>query len=275
MLSFPNCKINLGLNIIRKRADGFHDIETVFYPINKLHDAIEILPSNATISPVDFNMTGLEVDGDSANNLCVKAYRLLQNDYPEMPAIQMHLHKAIPMGAGLGGGSADGAFALKLLNDVFRLKLSNEQLINYTLQLGSDCPFFILNKPCFASGRGEIMTELPINLSGYSIVLINPGIHINTGWAFGQITPQQPLTDLQKLILEPIETWKDLVKNDFEPAVISSHPIIGTLKETLYQSGAIYASMSGSGSTVFGIFSADKMPTKKLFPQFMELHLAL
>jgi 4-diphosphocytidyl-2-C-methyl-D-erythritol kinase len=275
MLAFPNCKINLGLNIIRKRADGFHDIETVFYPVYKLHDALEILPSTAPISPVDFNMTGLSVDGDSANNLCVKAYQLLQHHYPELPAIRMHLHKTIPMGAGLGGGSADGAFALKLLNDVFHLKLSKEQLINYALQLGSDCPFFIINKPCFASGRGEIMTELPLNLSGYSMVLINPGIHINTGWAFGQITPQQPPMDLQNLIQQPIETWKGVVKNDFEPAVIISHPIIGNIKETLYQNGAVYASMSGSGSTVYGIFSAGKMPFTKLFPQFLELHLAL
>ncbi len=275
MLAFPNCKINLGLNIIRKRADGFHDLETVFYPVYKLHDALEILPSNAPIAPIDFNMTGLPVDGDSANNLCVKAYELLQKDYPALPAIQMHLHKAIPMGAGLGGGSADGAFTLKLLNEVFNLKLSSAQLINYALQLGSDCPFFILNKPCFATGRGEVMNELPLQLSGYSIVLINPGIHVNTGWAFGQITPQQPQMDVQQLIQQPIETWKDIVKNDFEPAVINGHPIIGTIKETLYQNGAVYASMSGSGSTVYGIFSAGKMPSAKLFPQFLELHLAL
>ena len=275
MLAFPNCKINLGLNIICKRADGFHDIETVFYPILKLHDALEILPSNTQTSLVDFKMSGPVVDGDRANNLCVKACKLLHKDYPEMPAIQMHLHKAIPMGAGLGGGSADGAFTLQLMNDVFHLKLSNEQLINYALQLGSDCPFFIVNKPCFATGRGEVMNELPFHLSGYFIVLINPGIHINTGWAFGQITPQQPLTDLKQRIQQPIETWKELVKNDFEPAVMNSHPIIGTIKERLYQNGAVFASMSGSGSTVYGIFSADKTPAAKLFPQFLELHLAL
>jgi len=282
MLNFPNCKINLGLHITRKRDDGFHDLETVFYPVYHLHDALEIQrrDSSKTIDDsnpdaISFQLTGLPVDGDASNNLCTKAYHLLKQDYPELAPINMHLHKAIPMGAGLGGGSADGAFTLKLLNEKFQLKLSPYQLINYALQLGSDCPFFINNKPCFAWSRGEMMEDIKLDLSNYSIVIINPGVHVNTGWAFGQITPQQPAADLKELIAQPIETWKGSVVNDFEAAVIHTHPVIGSIKNSLYNNGAKYASMSGSGSTVFGIFSKDTLPSSKLYPDFLELHLAL
>jgi 4-diphosphocytidyl-2-C-methyl-D-erythritol kinase len=178
MIVFPNCKINLGLQILNKRADNFHAIETVFYPID-LKDGLEIISSSG--AAVEFSATGLPIDGNEADNICIKACHLLKNNFPQLPGIKMHLHKTVPMGAGLGGGSADGAFTLRLLNQKFNLGLSTQQLIDYALQLGSDCPFFIINKPCYATGRGELLQEVNIDLSTYKIVLINPGIHINTG----------------------------------------------------------------------------------------------
>ncbi len=265
MLVFPNCKINLGLNIIRKRSDGYHDLETVFYPV-QLKDALEIVRQPSTINhqpsisnqqpanSINFSSTGLPINGSESDNLCIKAYQLLQQDFPDLPTIKMHLHKVIPMGAGLGGGSADGAFALQLLNDKFQLKLTTEELINYALQLGSDCPFFIINKPCFATGRGEIMHPVDLDLSAYQIIIINPKIHIGTGWAFGNITPQTPLKSIQQIIQQPIQTWRDELVNDFEKPAISQYQEIGNIKEVLYQKGALYSSMTGSGSTVFGLF---------------------
>ena len=257
MLSFPNCKINLGLHILGKRDDGFHNLETVFYPV-PFKEALELIPSTNT--GIEFTATGLAVDGNAADNLCVKAYHLLKKDFPEIPTIKIHLHKAIPLGAGLGGGSADAAFMLKLLNEKFKLNLSTDQLINYALQLGSDCPFFIINKPCLATGRGEMLEEIAVDLSAYKIVLINPGIHINTGWAFSNITPAQPARSIKEIIQQPVNTWKDELKNDFESAVFTAHPAIKEIKEALYTQGAVYAAMSGSGSTVFGIFEPNTGP---------------
>lgn len=253
MLVFPNCKINLGLHILNKREDGFHNLETVFYPLN-IKDALEVIPHTA--EQLRFTQTGLTVAGSNADNICVKAYHLLKKDFPQLPAAQMHLHKAIPMGAGLGGGSADGAFALQLLNTKFQLQLNQQQLIEYALQLGSDCPFFIINKPCYATGRGEILQPVTVDLSAYKIAVINPGIHVNTGWAFSQLTPATPLKSIQQIITQPIQTWKDELLNDFEIPVFKAYPIIKEIKEGLYNSGAVYASMSGSGSTMFGIFEA-------------------
>lgn len=256
MVTFPNCKINLGLNILQKRNDGFHDLATVFYPI-ELKDVLEIIPARNTEqqqSSIKFTTSGLIVDGTSTDNICFKAYELLKADFPTLPAIEMHLHKAIPMGAGLGGGSADGAFTLKLLNDQFHLNLNQQQLINYALQLGSDCPFFIVNQPCFATSRGEKMTPIDLDLSAYTFVIVNPGIHVNTGWAFKQITPSVPSKSIQQIIQQPIETWKHELVNDFELPVATAYPEILNIKQELYLKGAVYASMSGSGSTVFGIF---------------------
>jgi 4-diphosphocytidyl-2-C-methyl-D-erythritol kinase len=249
MITFPNCKINLGLNIIRKRPDNFHDLETVFFPV-PLTDVLEVVQ---TSSSFEFTQTGLSIDNND-NNLCVKAYQLLKKGHPNLPPVRMHLHKAIPIGAGLGGGSADGAFTLKLLNEKLNLSLSEEQLINYSLQLGSDCPFFIINKPCFAEGRGEKLTPINIDLKGYKLVLINPGIDINTAWAFSQISPAQPKRPVKEIISQPIEIWKQELTNDFEPPVFAKYPEIKDIKETLYNQGAVYASMSGSGSTVYGLF---------------------
>ena len=253
MIVFPNCKINLGLHILGKREDGFHNLETVFYPV-PFKDALELIP--ATNTDIEFTGTGLAVDGNAADNLCVKAYHLLKKDFREIPAVKIHLHKAIPLGAGLGGGSADAAFMLKLLNEKFKLKLSTDQLINYAQQLGSDCPFYIINKPCFATGRGEMLEEITVDLSAYKMVLINPGIHINTSWAFTNITPDLPVKSIKEIIQQPISSWKDELKNDFETAVFTAHPAIKEIKEKLYSQGAIYAAMSGSGSTVFGFFNS-------------------
>lgn len=256
MISFPNCKINLGLNIVGKRPDGYHDLETIFYPIN-IKDVLEVIQQ----SDFNFTSTGLTIEGDQENNLCVKAYHLLKKDFPELPDVHMHLHKVIPMGAGLGGGSSDGAFALKLLSKKFHLNLSDEQLIHYALQLGSDCPFFIINKPCFATGRGEKMEPIDLNLSNYQIVIINPGIHVSTKSAFSQLAPKKPFISSKEIVAEPIEQWKQLLKNDFEETVFKQHPGIEEIKNTLYAKGAVYASMTGTGSTVYGVFRKDAIPT--------------
>ncbi len=256
MLFFPNCKINLGLHILNKREDGFHNIETVFYPVH-LKDALEIIPSANANNSIEFSSSGLIVDGKEEDNICLKAYHFLKKDFAQLPIIKMHLHKAIPMGAGLGGGSADGAFTLQLLNKKFNLNISTPKLLNYAAQLGSDCPFFILNKPSFASGQGEILEEINLNLSAYEIVLINPQIHINTGWAFSQLTPTLSKKSLKEIIKQPIEIWATELKNDFENPVFEKYPLIKNIKEELYQLGATYASMSGTGSTVFGIFEKE------------------
>ena len=255
MILFPNAKINLGLNITAKRADGFHNIETVFLPI-ALQDVLEIIFSNNKKVEVDFSSSGLAIDVNPENNLCVKAYKLLQQDF-DLPHIKMHLHKTIPMGAGLGGGSANAAFTLQLLNQQFLLNLNNNQLINYALQLGSDCPFFIINKPCFATSRGDILTEISLNLSDFQLVIINPAIHISTGWAFASIKPALPKLSIQQAIKQPIEIWKNNIINDFEAPIFEQYPIIKNIKNTLYQHNAIFASMTGTGSTVFGIFKKE------------------
>lgn len=265
MVVFPNCKINLGLNIIRKRTDGYHDLETVFYPVG-LKDALEIIPAEKTT----FQLSGLPVNGSTNDNLCLKAYNLLKRDFPYLPSVSVYLHKSILMGAGLGGGSADGAFMLSMLNKKFDLKLSEQQLIAYALQLGSDCPFFIINKPCFATGRGEKLSAMEIDLSAYKIALINPGIHVSTKEAFSRLIPALPQKSIKEIIEQPILTWKYDLVNDFEHSVFKQFPAIKQIKEALYTKGAIYASMTGSGSTVFGIFETEakldlKLPEKYFY----------
>ncbi|HKC37232.1 MAG TPA: 4-(cytidine 5'-diphospho)-2-C-methyl-D-erythritol kinase [Chitinophagaceae bacterium] len=249
MVSFPNCKINLGLNIVNKRSDGYHDIETVFFPVH-LKDALEIVKKEK----IEFSTSGSPIDGEQENNLCLKAYVLLKKDFLTLPAIQMYLHKAIPIGAGLGGGSADGAFTLKLLNKKFDLDLSEKQLMKYAIQLGSDCPFFILNKPCFATGRGEILEQVELDLSSYKIFIVHPGIHISTAWAFANIKPSRPARSIKEITTKDIETWKEELKNDFEIPAFVQYPELKKIKDELYNAGAVYASMSGSGSAIYGIF---------------------
>lgn len=263
MIAFPNCKINLGLRIISKRADGFHELETVFYPV-RLHDALEIIEAGDPHQrPIRFSLTGLLNDTNPEDNLCVKAHALLKNAFPSLPPVHMHLHKSIPAGAGLGGGSADAAFTLELLKKKFNLSIESERLADLALQLGSDCPFFILNTPCLATGRGEYLEPISLNLDNYSILIIYPGIHISTAWAFSQIETGS-VKNLQKtvkeIIRQPAHTWRDELLNDFEPMVFSQYPEIKKIRDQLYEAGAIYAAMSGSGSSVFGLFSGDITP---------------
>lgn len=255
MIVFPNCKINLGLHITSKRADGFHNLETVFYPLIWT-DALEAVKSESD----SLTLSGIPVPGNAGDNICFKAAELLRKDFPQISRLSIHLHKTIPAGAGLGGGSADGAFMLLLLNHKYNLQLSDRQLITYAGQLGSDCPFFIVNKPCFASGRGEVLHPVDLCLDNYSFLVIHPGIHVNTGWAFTQITPASAATPLTEIIRQPVEKWKKLLVNDFEVPVFKKYPEIGQLKETLYRSGALYASMTGSGSSLYGIFPKEMLP---------------
>ncbi len=266
MLVFPNCKVNLGLNILCKRNDGFHDLESFFYPVY-LKDALEIISSKNVNGQIRFSTSGLVINGNENDNLCIKAYELLKIRFPQISSVQIHLHKTIPMGAGLGGGSADAAFTLKTLNQLFGLHLSTEQLFELALQLGSDCPFFLKNKPCFATSRGEVLEEIELNLSAYKMIIIYPGIHINTGWAFSQIHPAIPEKSIREIIQQPLETWKTTLTNDFEQPVFHRHPELKRIKEKLYSLGAIYASMSGSGSTLFGIFKKDFSIDTSIFPK--------
>lgn len=262
MIVFPNCKINLGLHILRKRTDGYHDLETIFYPLS-LYDVLETIrhnDGNPGESGIMFSNSGFPIHGQVKNNLCVKAYQLLKDDFPQLPPVRIHLHKTIPIGAGLGGGSADAAFTLLLLNKQFQLNLSTRELVHYSLQLGSDCPFFIVNKPCFATGKGEILDPITIELSAYKFVIVNPGIHVNTSTAFSGITPALPAKSLKEIIQQPLEKWKNELINGFEKSVFKQHPEIESIKTKLYNEGALYASMSGSGSTVYGIFKKEYVP---------------
>jgi 4-diphosphocytidyl-2-C-methyl-D-erythritol kinase len=261
LIQFPNCKINLGLNVLEKRADGFHNIASVFYPIS-LHDVLELVPASDKTTRL-FNY-GLTVEGPQGQNLCIKAYNIIKSQYAEISPVHIHLYKNIPMGAGLGGGSADGAFMLLALNKIFNLNIAESQLEAMALELGSDCPFFIKNQPAMASGRGEILSPVHVDLSAYHFLIVNPGIHINTGWAFAQLQPQKPSLNIADIIVQPAESWKDQLVNDFEAAVFKQHPVIAQLKELLYSKGAVYASMTGSGSTVFGLFSSPVKPSLDL-----------
>jgi 4-diphosphocytidyl-2-C-methyl-D-erythritol kinase len=253
MILFPNCKINLGLSITAKRADGFHTLETVFYPV-ALQDIVEIIPNKNTEPPVVFSSTGLSVPGALQDNLCVKAYTLLKKDFPNIPSVQMHLHKHIPMGAGLGGGSSDATAVLQLLNQQFHLGISTKELMHYASLLGSDCPFFVMNAPAHATGRGEILAPITCDLSNYTIALLHPGVHVSTAWAFQQLTPHQKEITIQEIVAQPISNWKQNLINDFEAPIFKAHPLLASLKTYLYDQGALYASMSGSGSSLYGIF---------------------
>jgi 4-diphosphocytidyl-2-C-methyl-D-erythritol kinase len=252
VITFPNSKINLGLNIVSKRDDGFHNIETAFLPI-PFEDCLEV---ERTTNHSSLTISGLPIEGALENNLCWKAYGLLNTQF-NVPAIDIKLHKQIPSGAGLGGGSSDAAFTLKLLNEKFNLALTREQLFGFASQLGSDCPFFIINRPCLGSGRGEILEEVQIpELNGFSVLLVLPGIHISSGWAFQQTSPRKPQESIREIIKKPINNWKGSLVNDFEGPVFNAFPELKKLKETLYDAGALYASLTGSGSAVYGIFSA-------------------
>jgi len=253
MIAFPNCKINLGLNILRKRTDGFHDLETVFFPL-PLHDVLEVVPS--ANNTTQFTISGI-VPGNPSDNLCMKALSLLKTDYPQLPGLNMHLHKAIPAAAGLGGGSSDAAFTLQMLAVTFNLGIPAKKMAEYALELGSDCPFFLVNRPCLATGRGEVLEPIDLSLSGYKIVLINPGILINTKEAFMQLGPLVCRRKMINIIRQPVETWKTELVNDFEKIVFKNYREVKEIKEYFYENNAVYASLSGSGSTVYGIFRKD------------------
>ncbi len=252
MISFPNAKINLGLSVIEKRPDNYHNLETVFMPIG-LKDILEVVHNKDGNEPYIWNNTGIIVDAPAEKNICIKALELLKVDF-DIDPVQLHLHKNIPFGAGLGGGSADGASMLMLLNDLFELGLSTKQLKKYAVQLGADCSFFIDNTPQYATGIGDILEPIVLNLSGFHLVLLVPNIHVSTPDAYKFVIPANPELSIRDIIELPLHQWKDRLVNDFEKSVFRQYPKIEELKKYLYHIGAEYVSMSGSGSSVFGLF---------------------
>ncbi len=248
MVVFPNAKINLGLNILSKRDDGYHELETCFYPV-QWQEALEIIEAKET----KVTITGITIPGDG-DNIILKAYNLLKASFA-LPAVNIHLHKSIPIGAGLGGGSADAAFTLTLLNTLFNLGLPDDELMKFAVSLGADCPFFIKNKPMLATGIGEKLSDVELNFSDKHIVLVYPDIHISTKEAYSGIIPKKPIIGIRSILEEKeISEWKNLLKNDFEFSLFKSYPILDEIKQQLYDCGAVYASMSGSGSCMYGIF---------------------
>src|SRR5688572_16999400 len=251
MILFPNAKLNIGLYVTERRPDGFHNLESVFYPVQWC-DALEILPAEETV----FTSSGIEIPGNPESNLCLKAYELVKADFA-IPPVKMHLHKNIPIGAGLGGGSSDAAFALKGLNKLFALNLTVEQLENYARKLGADCAFFIQNKPVFAKEKGDVFEPISLDLKGYHCLIVYPEIHITTAEAYGKIKPEPAGNPLKTALQNGMETWQKTVNNDFEKALFPTYPILPELKQQLYDAGATFASMTGSGSAVFGIFKTE------------------
>ena len=263
MICFPNAKINLGLNIVSQRNDGFHNLETIFYPIN-LKDGLEIINSESQ-EQYQFFQTGIKIDGDPSTNIVIKALELIKNHSKiNIPNIDIHLLKKIPTGAGLGGGSSDAAFMLKLLNENYQIGLSNNELVELALQIGADCPFFLYNKPAFASGIGNQLEPIDLDLSGMYLLVVKPDVFISTKEAYSMITPKTPTLSLKDIVNRPLNEWKELMKNDFEDSIFKKYPQICKIKQQLYELGATYASMSGSGSSLYGIFN--KKPNfQKLF----------
>jgi 4-diphosphocytidyl-2-C-methyl-D-erythritol kinase len=249
MLCFPHAKINLGLYVTGKRSDGFHTIQTLFYPV-PFCDILEIVPAN---QPAIY-LSGKILEGSADDNSCWRAYRLLQNDY-DLPPAAIYLHKLIPTGAGLGGGSSDATHTLLILNRLFELSLSDEQLLNYATQLGSDCAFFTQNQPMFAEGRGELLCPAKLSLKGYYLLLVLPEVHVSTAEAYAGISPKVPQHTLEQTIHLPIEEWQHQLSNDFEEPVFRKYPLLSEIKTALYNKGAVYAAMSGSGSSIFGLFN--------------------
>ena len=263
MLVFPNAKINIGLNIVKKRSDSYHNIETVFFPI-KLTDILEFVETEGNTK---FINTGIKLDIEEQNNLIMKAYQLLRKEF-DLPELEIHLHKIIPTGAGLGGGSSDASFMLKSINDYFKLNISDNSLEDFAQQLGSDCPIFVKNKAVFAEGTGNIFSEIKLDLSKYFILIVKPDIHIPTKVAFSEIHVSPPKKSLQNLITLPVNEWKKYIINDFESNVFKNYPEIKKIKDTLYESGAVYAQMSGSGAAVYGIFEDEPAVPDKFLTYF-------
>ena len=267
MITFPNCKINLGLDVVSKRADGYHNLETIFYPL-PLTDVLEITVEDEPDAPdYTFEMYNANFNCNSEENLVVKAYKILASEY-QLPKVKMSLFKHIPTGAGLGGGSSDAAFALKMLNEIAHLSLTDEQLEEYAARLGADCAFFIKNRPAFAQGIGNILSSVECSLKGYHIIVVKPELHISTKEAYSFVRPSQPMVSLLDIAPRPVNMWRSSMKNDFEISAFAIHPEMQQIKEKLYNLGAFYASMSGSGSAFYGIFEKEisKEQLKEIFP---------
>ncbi len=268
MLGFPNCKINIGLQITDRRPDGYHNLLSCFYPVG-WSDILEIIPDESRTGSepedrVQFTATGIPIPGQS--NLCIKAYDALRADF-DLPNVRMHLHKLVPIGAGLGGGSADAALTLKQLNGLFGLGLSLAQLETYARPLGADCAFFIQNRPMYCVQKGDVFEEINVDLRGYHIVMVYPNVAISTAEAYAGIRPHQPEVPLRALLEAPIEQWRNTVHNDFEASLFPRYPVLAGIKAQLYEQGAVYAAMTGSGSTVFGLFSGEPN-SKGYFPRY-------
>ena len=277
MITFPIAKINLGLNVVEKRLDGYHNLQTVFYPV-PIMDALEIAPmSEGFPSDVDCDLkvTNIHIEGDEQRNLVVRAYQLLKKDFPSLPRIHTHLWKGIPTQAGMGGGSSDCAYMIRLLNETFDLQLTNEQMQQYAAQLGADCAFFIESVPCYAEGIGEQLEPISLDLSGWYIGVIRPDIPVPTKEAFSRIHPHYPSLNCREVVMQPVETWRDNLINDFEESVFALHPEIGAVKEQLYKMGATYAAMSGSGSALFGLFKEEPDGLRQAFPDMFTFSTVL
>ena len=265
MITFPVAKINLGLNVVEKRADGYHNLQTVFYPV-PIMDALEIVPmSDGFPSDVDCDLkvTNITIEGDEQRNLVVRAYQLLKADYPELPRVHAHLWKGIPTQAGMGGGSSDCGYMIRLLNETFDMGLSSEQMQQYAARLGADCAFFIESRACYAEGIGERLEPIDLDLSGWHIGVVRPDIPVPTKEAFSRIHPHYPALNCRDVVKQP---WRDRLTNDFEESVFVLHPEIGAVKEQLYKMGATYAAMSGSGSALFGLFKDEPDALRQTFP---------
>ncbi len=255
MITFPIAKINLGLNVVEKRADGYHNLQTVFFPVPLL-DALDVQEMGTEFPSqydCDLKVSNIHIDGDEQRNLVVRAYNLLKQDFPDMPRVHAHLYKGIPTQAGMGGGSSDCGFMITLLNKMFNLGLSDEQMIQYAARLGADCAFFILNKPCYAEGIGEKLQPIQLSLSGWYLSLVRPDIPVSTREAFALIKPHYPEFNCKEVVQLPVEEWRGKLTNDFEDSVFAVHPELGAVKDRLYELGATYAAMSGSGSTLFAL----------------------
>lgn len=255
MLTRPIAKINLGLNVVEKRPDGYHNLETVFYPV-QIEDALEVYPMDPEFPSeydCDLKVTNITIDGDEQRNLVVRAYNLLKADFPTLPRIHAHLYKGIPTQAGMGGGSSDCGFMITLLNQMFNLGLTDQQMIDYAARLGADCAFFILNRPCYAEGIGEKLQPIDLDLKGWYLSLVRPDIPVSTREAFALIKPHHPEVNCREVVKQPVESWHGALVNDFEGSVFAVHPELGAVKDRLYELGATYAAMSGSGSTLFAL----------------------
>ena len=277
MITFPIAKINLGLNVVEKRPDGYHNLQTVFYPV-PIMDALEIVPMiEGFPSDVDCDLkvTNINIQGDEQRNLVVRAYQLLKADFPNLPRIHAHLWKGIPIQAGMGGGSSDCAYMIRLLNETFELGLTNEQMEQYAARLGADCAFFIQSSPCYAEGIGEILQPIALDLSGWHIGVVRPDIPVPTKEAFSRIQPHYPALNCREAVMQPVETWRNNLTNDFEESVFALHPEIGNVKEQLYNMGATYAAMTGSGSALFGLFKEHPDGLGQAFPNMFTFSGAL